>query len=200
MVAVERVLDMLRRRPARLAEEGQEDQPPAVEAGQQRRERAEPEGDRARHRAAGPGALEDRVLRPEAGEADPRDTADAGDRQRADDHHPEGDRDLLPQRAVVTHVLLVVHRVDHAARAEEQQRLEEGVGEQVEHRRAVSADARGEEHVAELRAGRISDHALDVVLRAADGRGEDAGRGADLGDDVHRGRRLSRTSATGGRP
>ena len=105
------------------------------------------------------------------------------------DHHPEGDRDLLPERAIVTHVLFVVHGVDHAARAEEQQRLEEGVGEQMEHRRAVSADARGEEHVAELRAGRISDHPLDVVLGAADGRGEDAGRGADIGDDVHRGRR-----------
>ena len=69
-------------------------------------------------------------------------------------------------------------------------RLEEGVGEQVEHRRAVRADAGGEEHVAELRAGRISDHPLDVVLGAADGRREDAGRSADLGDDVHRGRGL----------
>ena len=104
------------------------------------------------------------------------------------------------KRAVVTHVLLVVHGVDHAARAEEQQRLEEGVGEQVEHRRAIGADARREEHVAELRAGRISDHPLDVVLRAADRRGEDAGGGADPGDDVHRRRRWSRTSATGGRP
>ena len=70
--------------------------------------------------------------------------------------------------AVVAHVLLVVHRVDDAARAEEQQRLEEGVREQMEHRRAISADARREEHVAELRAGRIGDHPLDVVLRAAD--------------------------------
>ena len=71
------------------------------------------------------------------------------------------------------------------AGAEEQQRLEEGVGEQMEHRRAVGADAGGEEHVAELRAGRISDHPLDVVLDRADGGGEDGGRGADVGDDAH---------------
>ena len=75
------------------------------------------------------------------------------------------------------------------ARAEEQQRLEEGVGEQVEHRRAIGADAGGEEHVAELRAGRISDHALDVGLHQADRRGEDGGGGADVGDDRQRGRR-----------
>ena len=33
--------------------------------------------------------------------------ADAGDRQRAGHHCPEGQRDLLPQRAVVPHVLFV---------------------------------------------------------------------------------------------
>src|SRR3954447_17503829 len=55
MVAVERVLDMLRRGPARLAEEGQEDQAPRVEAGQQRGEGAGPESDRPGHRPARPG-------------------------------------------------------------------------------------------------------------------------------------------------
>ena len=45
-----------------------------------------------------------------------------------------------PEPAHLAHVLLVMHGVDHGARAEEQQRLEEGVGEQVEHRRAVGAD------------------------------------------------------------
>ena len=94
----------------------------------------------------------------------------------------------------------MVHRVDHRAGAEEQQRLEEGVGEEVEHRRAIGADAGGEEHVAELRAGRISDHPLDVVLHRADRRGEQGGRGADEGDDGERGLAASRTSATGGRP
>src|SRR5205809_1229633 len=90
MIAVERVLDMLGRGPARRAEEGEEDQPPRIEARQKRRERADEEGDVPGHRAARPAVLEDRVLRPESGKADPAD-AHAGDRQRADDHHPEGD-------------------------------------------------------------------------------------------------------------
>ena len=81
-------------------------------------------------------------------------------------------------------------RVDHRAGAEEQQRLEEGVGHQVEHRRGVGRDAGGEEHVAELRAGRIGDDALDVVLHQADRGGEDRGRGADDGDDGERVRRV----------
>ena len=42
-----------------------------VKAGQQRCERANPESDRAGDRAAGPGVLKDRVLRPEAREAKP---------------------------------------------------------------------------------------------------------------------------------
>src|SRR4029079_13962355 len=42
------MLDVLGRGPARLTEEGQEDEAPAVEAGQQGGERAGPEGDGAR--------------------------------------------------------------------------------------------------------------------------------------------------------
>src|SRR5690349_16502836 len=113
MLPVERVLDMLGRGPARLAEEGQEDQAPAVEAGHPGDEDSKPEGDGPRDRTAGPGGFDDRIFRPEAGETDPASDveADAGNRQGADDHHPEGDRDLLPEVAVVTHVLFVVHRV-----------------------------------------------------------------------------------------
>jgi hypothetical protein len=47
---VQRVLDMLGGRPARLAEEGQEHEPPAVEAGQQGREEADREGEAAGRR------------------------------------------------------------------------------------------------------------------------------------------------------
>ncbi len=134
-----------------------------------------------------PGALDDRVLRQEPGEADvgQRD-ADAGDRQRPDQHRPVGLGDLVPQPAVVAHVLLVVHRGDDRAGAEEQHRLEEGVGEEVEHRRRIGADARRHEHVAELRAGRVGDHPLDVVLHQPDRRREEGGRRADEGDEGQR--------------
>ena len=63
--------------------------------------------------------------------------------------------------------------MDDRAGAEEQQRLEEGMGEQVEDADRVAADAERHEHVAELRAGRIGDDPLDVVLHEADRGGEE---------------------------
>ena len=50
----------------------------------------------------------------------------------------------------------------------------------------IGADAERHEHVAELRAGRIGDDALDVVLHEADGRREEGGDGADEGHDGQR--------------
>ena len=46
----------------------------------------------------------------------------------------------------------------------------------------IGADAERDEHVAELRAGRVGDDALDVVLHEADRRGEERG---DRADDRH---------------
>jgi hypothetical protein len=82
-----------------------------------------------------------------------------------------------------------MHGVDDGAGAQEQQRLEEGVGEEVEDAGRVGADAAGHEHVAELRAGRVGDHALDVVLHEADGGGEEGGHRADQRHDLQGARR-----------
>jgi hypothetical protein len=44
--------------------------------------------------------------------------AHAGDGQGADHHRPEGHGQLVAQAAVIAHVLLVVHPVDHRTRAQ----------------------------------------------------------------------------------
>ena len=86
-------------------------------------------------------------------------------------------------------------RVNHRAGAQEQQRLEERVGENVKYAGGESAHAEREKHVAKLRDRGIREHALDVVLHQADGSGEDRGERADDGDRLHRGRAPARTSA-----
>jgi hypothetical protein len=57
---------------------------------------------------------------------------------------------------------------------------------QVEDAGTERADAAGHEHVAELAHRRVRQHALDVVLRETDRRGQERGRGADDGDHVQR--------------
>ena len=106
-----------------------------------------------------------------------------GQRQRSHGHQREGDRDMATQAAIEAHVLFMVHGMDDRAGAEEQQRLEKGVGEQVEHRRAIGPRAGGKEHVAELRTGRIGDDALDIGLHQRHRGGEQGGGSADIGDD-----------------
>jgi hypothetical protein len=172
---------------ARLAVEGHEDQPPGIEAGEGGGDDEQAEGEGGELAMRGERTLDDSVLGEEAGRADDRHRdADAGQRQRADDHHPVGDGDQLAQTAHLAHVLLVGNGMDDRAGAKEQQRLEEGVGEQVEDRRRIEAHAERDEHVAELRAGRIGNDALDVVLHQADGGGEEGGERADEGDDEKR--------------
>src|SRR4051812_17737233 len=77
MVTMNRMLDMLGSRPAGIPEEPEEDETPAVEARQKRRECAKPEGDRASNATACPGAFENCVLRPETREADAAADVDA---------------------------------------------------------------------------------------------------------------------------
>ena len=161
-----------------LAEEGHEDEAEDVDAGEQ-------DGDHG-HRphdvvAAREGGAEDLVLGPEAGEGD-----HADHRQGADEHRPERDGDLLAQAAHLAHVLLARHRVDHRARAEEHEALEEAVREQVEDAGHPGARPERQEHEAQRRDRGVGDHLLDVVLGDRDVRRVDGREGADAHDDEHR--------------
>ena len=96
----------------------------------------------------------------------------AGDGQRGSQHRGVGPGDALAQAAHVAHVLFAAHGVHHAAGAEEEQRLEKGVGHQVKDARAERAHAAAQEHVAELADGGIGQNLLDVGLHQGDGGGE----------------------------
>ena len=120
---------------------------------------------------------ENLVLREEPGQA-----WHTGNRQRADEERPVGNRQVLLQPAHVPDVLLAVQRMNHRAAAKEEQRLEEGVCVEMEDTGAEGAHAHRQEHVAELRDGRIREDALDVVLHQTDGAGKQCRHGADHGD------------------
>ena len=83
-------------------------------------------------------SVEDLVLAEEAGER-----RKAGDGEDRRGHGPEGDGDVFAQAAHVAHVLLAAERVDDGAGGEEEQRLEEGVRDQVEDAGGVGGDAAG---------------------------------------------------------
>ena len=98
---------------------------------------------------------QDLILREE-----PRETRDTGNGQRGDPHERRRERHPLPQPTHVPHVLgffaavgvviRVVQSVDHATRAEKEERLEEGVRSEMEDAGRVGADTHAHEHVAEL--------------------------------------------------
>ena len=81
---------------------------------------------------------------------------------------PVRDRQVLAQPAHLADVLLVVHRDDHGAGRQEQQRLEERVRHQMEDAGRVRGRAERDGHVAELRERRVRDDALDVLLHDAE--------------------------------
>ena len=171
---------------AALAEEGAEVQPEHVEGGEPgRHERDRVERAVTRHVVRQVRGEQDLVLREEA-----REEREARDREHAEQEPAVRPRDLLPQPAHLVRVLLVVHGQDHGARAEEEQRLEEGVRDHVEDRGGVRTAAGREEHVAELAHGRVREHLLDVGLRERDGGREDRRRRARPRDHRGRARRL----------
>ena len=83
-------------------------------------------------------------------------------------------------------VQLAAHGVHHAARSEEQEALEKGMGHEMEDARRISPHAYGHEHETELADGGIGENFLDVVLGKADGGGKKRGQHAHQGDDEHR--------------
>ena len=66
-----------------------------------------------------------------------RGTGKTDQRKRADQTGPVGNRHVLPEIAHLAHVLLVMHTDDHRASGKEQQRLEEGMSHQMEHRTGI---------------------------------------------------------------
>ena len=86
------------------------------------------------------------------------------------------DRKLAPEPAHLADVLLAREVVDHDPGGEEEQCLEERVGDEVEHREPVRAHPGAEKHVADLAHRRVGDHALDVPLDERDDARHEEGR------------------------
>ena len=93
--------------------------------------------------------------------------------------------------------LVAVDGMDDAAGTEEEQRLEHGMGEEVEHGGHVTQTtmvlmsggdfgtyAEGHHHEGYLRNGGEGEHTLDVALSAGHGSGIESGEGADPGHDA----------------
>ena len=166
---------------ALLAPEGHEDQPEHVE----RRYEGGAQPQRPPQDVA---ALDRRgqdfVLAPET-----RERRDAGNRDGRQQHGAVGVRDVALQPAHAPHVLLLVHGVNDAAGAKEEQALEEGVRHDVEQARGEGADAAAEKHVAQLADRRIRQHPLDVGLHQGNAGGEQCRERANARHHVHRNRR-----------
>ncbi len=158
-----------------LAGEGHEECAEDVEGGHSGGEEADPEH---------PGRVfirrfENQILAEIAGGE-----RDAGDGDAGAQEHDAGDGNFLGQAAHLAQVLFAGKSVDHAAGSEEEKGLEEGVGHHVEDSCGEGSRAEADEHVAELRDGRVGEDLLYIVLDQADGGGEEGGREADDGDDV----------------
>ena len=159
------------------AEEGLEPEAEHVEGGHACGDEADEPEELAERIGRDESAEEDLVLGEETGQR--RDARDGEDAHR---HGPEGDGDALAEAAHFAHVLLAGERMDDGAGGEEEQRLEEGVGHQVEDSGGVGAYSAGKEHVAELGDGGVGEDALDIVLDEADAGREDGRGRADDGD------------------
>src|SRR5260370_601889 len=160
---------------ATVTEEGKEKKAEHVERGETRSD----EADNPQQEKAVEGLAENFIFAEKSGER-----KNSGDRQGGDQHRCVGVLDLLVEAAHLANVLLSGHGVNHASCAEEQERLEEGMGHQVKNSGGEGADAEGKKHVAELADGRIGQNFFDVVLYQRHGGGKNRGNRADYGYDV----------------
>ena len=171
--------------PRSVPAEGEEPGPEDVVGGEEDREEREDEerpviGVRAERRIERP---EEIVLREESrGEREPREG------QRAQRERGRGEGHRLAEPAHLEQVLRS-DGVDHRARGEEEERLEERVGEEVEHPHHRESGSDGEDHVAELGDRRVGDDPFDVGVHQGHRRGEEGGEAAypDDGELVGRG-------------
>ena len=110
-------------------------------------------------------------------ERERREPEAAEHREQAD--QPEAGH--LEQAAELADVELAGEAVHDRTGGQEEQRLEERVGEDVVRGAEGGADAKPEEHVSQLGDRGVRPDALHVVLRHADRRGEQGGQSADPG-------------------
>ncbi len=82
-----------------------------------------------------------------------------------------------PRKPAHAEDVVGAHRVDDGAGGQEEQGLEDAVGQEVEEAGVGRFGARRRHHVAELRHRRVRKHALDVALHAGHGRGQQRGEG-----------------------
>ncbi len=115
----------------------------------------------------------------------PEVNGNARDRKRRAEQRDRRDLHVLEQAAHLPQILFAVQTVNHRARAQEQQALEERVRHQMPDAGRKRAHADAQEHVAELRHGGVGVHFLDVHLRHTDGRREERRRQADHRHGVH---------------
>ena len=158
----------------RCAEERQEHDPEHVEG---RQERHEHQHDKWPDKATGPHRAQDLFLRQKAAEQ-----RNAGERERPDQEDDHRLRHAAAEAAHPRHVV-AAHGVDDRTGAQEEERLEESVREQMEEARRREPGADGRHHVAELRHGGVGQHALDVVLHAGQHGGQQGRERADPRDD-----------------
>ena len=124
------------------AKEGQGHHTEDVEGGEEGRQQGDPEERLRAGDGAVPRCIQDRILAPEA-----REDGNAREAQGRDEEGDEGEGHGLPKAAHVPDVV-GARGVLHAARAEEEQGLEESMVQEVEDGRSHGADAQGHHHVA----------------------------------------------------